>query len=131
MLAPSRFTNQPHRVLRARFLLSDFVSRRLIHGGAWDIPRELHEAHAQGQASFVVGALFTSSRIVFRRCAAAYTAACAARAAGADGLSIVIAALDVLEEDWTFDAGAPPPPVHRHRSMPNLDRLITQDVEAF
>jgi hypothetical protein len=40
------------------------------------------------------------------RCAAAHAAACAARAAGADGLSIVISALDILEEDWTFDAGA-------------------------
>ena len=74
--------------------------------------------------------------ILYRSCAAAYTAACAARAAGADGLSIVIAALDVLEEDWTFDAVAPPPPlpylpppnpcpVHRHRSCPSMiDRSL-------
>jgi hypothetical protein len=55
--------------------------------------------------------MFILTRLVFRSCAAAYAAACAARAAGADGLSIVIAALDVLEEDWTFDAGAALPPL--------------------
>jgi isoaspartyl peptidase/L-asparaginase-like protein (Ntn-hydrolase superfamily) len=46
-----------------------------------------------------------SDTCLVNRCAAAHAAARAAHAAGADGLSIVIAALDVLEEDWTFDAG--------------------------
>jgi isoaspartyl peptidase/L-asparaginase-like protein (Ntn-hydrolase superfamily) len=78
---------------------------RLIHGGAWDIPHDLHDAHAQGYC-FLVRALSAHSHTrTLGRCAAAYAAACAAHAAGADGLSIVIAALDVLEEDWTFDAG--------------------------
>ena len=35
--------------------------RRLIHGGAWDIPHELHDAHARGQDPFITAMLFQSS----------------------------------------------------------------------
>ncbi len=89
---------------------------RLIHGGAWDIPPELHDAHAQGYLDFLESLLPRSLTRLRGRCAAAYAAACAARAAGADGLSIVIAALDVLEEDWTFDAGSSPSILFRFRA---------------
>jgi beta-aspartyl-peptidase (threonine type) len=60
--------------------------RLLIHGGAWDIPVQLHEAHARGVQ-------------------AAYEAAVRCFRQGGTGLDVVIAALDVLEEDPTFDAG--------------------------
>ena len=105
---------------------------RLIHGGAWDIPPELHEAHARGQDPIVVVVLFVSSNCLphICRCAAAHTAACAARAAGADGLSIVIAALDVLEEDWTFDAGTGPR-IPVSITVLFSSRLSSQDGEVF
>ncbi|MFZ9521125.1 MAG: isoaspartyl peptidase/L-asparaginase family protein [Silvanigrellaceae bacterium] len=60
--------------------------RLLIHGGAWDIPAVLHEAHARGVRD-------------------AWEAAMDARRHGADGLRIVLSALEVLERDPTFDAG--------------------------
>lgn len=60
--------------------------RLLVHGGAWDIPESLHGAHASG-----VGR--------------AYAAAVDCFQAGGRGLEVVLAALQVLEEDPTFDAG--------------------------
>ncbi|MBM3381802.1 MAG: hypothetical protein FJY29_05115 [Betaproteobacteria bacterium] len=60
--------------------------RLLVHGGAWDIPAQLHEAHARGVQS-------------------AYEAAVHCFRNGGSGLDVVIAALDVLEDDPTFDAG--------------------------
>lgn len=60
--------------------------RILIHGGAWDIPVECHWAHAFGVKR-------------------AFEAALAAYHAGASGLNIVVAALEILEDDPTFDAG--------------------------
>ncbi len=60
--------------------------RILVHGGAWDIPSSLHEAHAAGVRN-------------------AYQAALRAHRLGAGGLDIVLAALEELERDPTFDAG--------------------------
>lgn len=60
--------------------------RILVHGGAWDIPPALHQAHAQGVQN-------------------AYQEALKAFRSGASGLKIVLAALEVLERDPTFDAG--------------------------
>jgi beta-aspartyl-peptidase (threonine type) len=60
--------------------------RLLIHGGAWDIPVVLHEPHAAG---------------VFN----AYQSALSAFRTGGDGFAIVLAALEILENDPTFDAG--------------------------
>lgn len=60
--------------------------RILVHGGAWDIPEVLHEAHARGVE-------------------AAYREAMRCFHAGGGGLDIVLAALNHLEEDPTFDAG--------------------------
>ncbi|MEN9826616.1 MAG: hypothetical protein RI953_2361 [Pseudomonadota bacterium] len=60
--------------------------RLLVHGGAWDIPQVLHRAHALGVRD-------------------AWQAAMAAWRGGADGLRVVLSALEVLERDPTFDAG--------------------------
>lgn len=60
--------------------------RLLVHGGAWDIPASLRAAHAAGVAEAYRRAL-----IVYR--------------AGGGGMDIVLAALESLEEDPTFDAG--------------------------
>jgi len=60
--------------------------RLLVHGGAWDIPLSLHNAHAAGVAN-------------------AFHAALSAFRGGASGLQIVLAALEVLEADPVFDAG--------------------------
>lgn len=60
--------------------------RILVHGGAWDIPAELHGAHARGVAQ-------------------AYRAALSCFCESGSGLETVLAALRVLEEDPTFDAG--------------------------
>ena len=57
-----------------------------IHGGAWDIPADLKEAHIDG----------------VRR---AHQAAYDALLAGAPPLQAVIAALKVMEDDPVFDAG--------------------------
>jgi L-asparaginase / beta-aspartyl-peptidase len=60
--------------------------RIVVHGGAWDIPAELHDAHARG-----VGVAYVAALESFRahRC----------------GIASVLAALEVLEADPTFDAG--------------------------
>ncbi|MEN9529097.1 MAG: hypothetical protein RI932_970, partial [Pseudomonadota bacterium] len=60
--------------------------RLLVHGGAWDIPVQLHAAHARGVQL-------------------AYEAAVHCFGSGGSGLDAVVAALDVLEDDPTFDAG--------------------------
>jgi beta-aspartyl-peptidase (threonine type) len=57
-----------------------------IHGGAWDIPQELLEAHARGTQ-------------------AAYERAHGLLSQGARPLDAVVAALEVMENDPTFDAG--------------------------
>lgn len=60
--------------------------RLLVHGGAWDIPGCLHEAHAAG-----VRSAYQSALTEYRK--------------GSSGMQIVLAALEVLERDPTFDAG--------------------------
>ncbi|MEN9809597.1 MAG: hypothetical protein RLZZ488_1164 [Pseudomonadota bacterium] len=60
--------------------------RLLVHGGAWDIPQTLHDAHAAG-----VRHAYESALSEYRK--------------GASGMEIVLAALEVLERDPTFDAG--------------------------
>lgn len=60
--------------------------RILVHGGAWDIPSELHEAHACGVAH-------------------AYRAALDCFRSNRSGIASVLAALEVLEADPIFDAG--------------------------
>ena len=66
--------------------LPDPGLRLLIHGGAWDIPPSLHQAHALG-----VKAAFNEAVSCFR--------------SGGSGMDVVLEALRVLEEDPTFDAG--------------------------
>ncbi len=58
----------------------------IVHGGAWDIPAELHSAHRQGT----------------RR---AVEAGWAILAAGGPALDAVEAAIVVMEDDETFNAG--------------------------
>lgn len=58
----------------------------IVHGGAWDIPAELHEAHRQG----------------VRRAA---EAGWAALEAGGPARDAVEAAIVIMEDDETFDAG--------------------------
>jgi beta-aspartyl-peptidase (threonine type) len=58
----------------------------LVHGGAWDIPADQLEAHAQG----VLHAAQTGYGLLMR---------------GASALDAVEAAVTVLEDDETFDAG--------------------------
>ena len=58
----------------------------IVHGGAWDIPPELHEAHQQGT----------------RR---AVEAGWTILAAGGSAIDAVEAALVIMEDDETFDAG--------------------------
>ena len=60
--------------------------RILVHGGAWDIPESLHEAHARG-----VEAALCQALACFR--------------SGGSGIDVVLAALTQMEEDPTFDAG--------------------------
>lgn len=60
--------------------------RLLVHGGAWDIPASLHQAHAAG-----VRSAYQSALTEYRK--------------GSSGMQIVLAALEVLERDPTFDAG--------------------------
>ncbi|CAM2008603.1 isoaspartyl peptidase/L-asparaginase family protein [Acanthopleuribacter pedis] len=57
-----------------------------VHGGAWNIPDELWAAHQAG-------------------CRAAQAAGTAVLAKGGDAVSAVCAAIRVLEDDPTFDAG--------------------------
>lgn len=58
----------------------------LVHGGAWDIPEHLTEAHRQGTKK-------------------AWTLAHDLLCSGEDGLSVVTKVLGYLEDDPTFDAG--------------------------
>ncbi|MGD8397330.1 MAG: isoaspartyl peptidase/L-asparaginase, partial [Anaerolineae bacterium] len=58
----------------------------IVHGGAWDIPPELHEAHREGT----------------RR---AVEAGWAVLDAGGSAMDAVEAAVVVMEDDETFDAG--------------------------
>jgi len=58
----------------------------IVHGGAWDIPAELHEAHRQGT----------------RR---AVEAGWALLEAGGAAMDAVEAAIVIMEDDETFDAG--------------------------
>ncbi|MEF2146102.1 MAG: isoaspartyl peptidase/L-asparaginase [Desulfovibrionaceae bacterium] len=58
----------------------------LVHGGAYDIPEQAHEAHRQG-------------------CKAAAEAGFAVLQAGGSALDAVEAAVRVMEDDPTFDAG--------------------------
>jgi beta-aspartyl-peptidase (threonine type) len=58
----------------------------IVHGGAWDIPTELHEAHRQGT----------------RRAA---DAGWAVLAQGGAAMDAVEAAIVIMEDDETFDAG--------------------------
>jgi beta-aspartyl-peptidase (threonine type) len=58
----------------------------IVHGGAWDIPPELHQAHRQGT----------------RR---AVEAGWAVLAAGGRAMDAVEAAIVIMEDDETFDAG--------------------------
>jgi len=58
----------------------------IVHGGAWDIPAELHQAHRQGT----------------RR---AVEAGWAVLAAGGTAVEAVEAAIVLMEDDETFDAG--------------------------
>jgi beta-aspartyl-peptidase (threonine type) len=58
----------------------------IVHGGAWDIPVELHEAHRQG---------------TFRAAEAGW----AVLAAGGVAMDAVEAAIVIMEDDETFDAG--------------------------
>jgi L-asparaginase / beta-aspartyl-peptidase len=58
----------------------------IVHGGAWDIPAELHAGHAAG-------------------CRAAANAGWEVLAAGGTALEAVEAAIRVMEDDPVFDAG--------------------------
>jgi len=58
----------------------------IVHGGAWDIPPDLHEAHRQGTRR----AVEAGWRVL---------------AAGGSALDAVEAAIVVMEDDETFDAG--------------------------
>src|SRR5215467_5066889 len=58
----------------------------VVHGGAWSIPAEMREAHAAG-------------------CLAAAERGFAVLAAGGSALDAVVAAVELLEDDPTFDAG--------------------------
>ncbi len=58
----------------------------IVHGGAWDIPQAYHAGHAAG-------------------CRAAAEAGWAVLAAGGSALEAVEAAIRVMEDDPTFDAG--------------------------
>ncbi|MFC2031161.1 isoaspartyl peptidase/L-asparaginase [Chloroflexota bacterium] len=58
----------------------------IVHGGAWDIPPELHNAHRQGTSQ-------------------AAEAGWAVLTAGGSALDAVEAAMVVMEDDDTFDAG--------------------------
>ena len=58
----------------------------VVHGGAWSIPPEAREAHAAG-------------------CLAAAERGFAVLASGGSALDAVVAAVELLEDDPTFDAG--------------------------
>lgn len=58
----------------------------VVHGGAWSIPPEAREAHATG-------------------CLAAAERGFAVLASGGSALDAVVAAVELLEDDPTFDAG--------------------------
>jgi beta-aspartyl-peptidase (threonine type) len=58
----------------------------IVHGGAWDIPQDAHQAHRQGTLRAV-------------------EAGWAALAAGGTAIDAVEAAIVVMENDETFDAG--------------------------
>lgn len=73
----------------------------LIHGGAWDIPRALSEAHRNGVAQ-------------------AFEAVKRALEQGAEGLEALLAGVDVLEDDPVFDAG--------HGSFLNEDGEVELDA---
>jgi beta-aspartyl-peptidase (threonine type) len=86
---PAGFTAEPAENAPCRFICApqgEENIRLLVHGGAWDIPAVLHLPHADGVAN-------------------AYQAAMKAFREGADGFAIVLAALEILEKDPTFDAG--------------------------